>query len=121
MYEQCELEKNHIQEVSGIIDNIINKILAAMEKRQGDVLVLFTIDFQHGEAVDLATSALNRILKNVMDSPKQKLFVNVLNNLPFRTATAEAESVYKTLFDMYENKGEMFNQFVQPVCILQIV
>lgn len=30
----------------------------------------------------MATGALNRILKNVMDSPKQDLFVHVLESLP---------------------------------------
>ena len=66
-------------------------------------------------AVDLATSALNRILKNILDAPKQELFVHVLKNLPPTADASEAESVYKTLFDMYENRGEMFNQFVQLV------
>ena len=66
-------------------------------------------------AVDLATSALNRILKNILDAPKRDLFVHVLENLPPTADGSEAEAVYKTLFDMYENRGEMFNQFVQPV------
>lgn len=101
--------------MSGSVDNVIDCILAAMKKRKGDVWICMQFNMQSGKAVDLATSALNRILKNVMDSPKQKLFINVLNNLPPTEDTSEAESVYKTLFDMYENKGELFNQFVQPV------
>lgn len=56
-----------------------------------------------------------------MDSPKQKLFVNVLTHLPPLKDVSEAESIYKTLFDMYENKGEMFNQFVQPVWFLFVL
>ena len=65
--------------------------------------------------MDLATSALNRILKNILDAPKQELFGHVLENLPPTADGSETESVYKTLFDMYENRGEMFNQVVQPV------
>lgn len=65
--------------------------------------------------MDLATSAMNRMLRNVMDSPKKELFTYVLDNLPPTADGSEANSVYRTLFDMYENKGELFNQFVQPV------
>lgn len=50
-----------------------------------------------------------------MDSPKRTLFINVLNNLPPTKDFSEAESVYKTLFDMIENKGEMFSEFIYPV------
>lgn len=50
-----------------------------------------------------------------MDSPKQDLFVRVLESLPPTCDTSEAESVYKTLVDVYENKGMMFMQFSNPV------
>lgn len=65
--------------------------------------------------MDVATGALNRILKNVMDSPKQDLFVHVLESLPPTCDISEAESVYKTLVDMYENRGKMCMQFINPV------
>ena len=50
-----------------------------------------------------------------MDSPKRELFINVLNNLPPTVEFSEAESVYKTIFDMMENRGKMFEEFVVPV------
>ena len=68
--------------------------------------------------VDIATGALNRILNNVMDSPKQDLFIHVLENLPPTCDTSEAQAVYKTLFDVYENKGKIFVQFVNPVRVV---
>ena len=68
--------------------------------------------------VDIATGALNRILKNVMDSPKQDLVIHVLEYLPPTCDTSEAQAVYKTLFDVYENKGKIFVQFVNPVRVV---
>ena len=70
---------------------------------------------QSGICVDLATAALTRILKNIINSPKQKLFVNVLDNLPPMKDTTQAEYVYKTLFDMHDNKGELYIHYTQPV------
>ena len=46
--------------------------------------------------MDAATGAMNRILKNVMDSPKQDLFVKVLENLPPTRDMTDAESIDKT-------------------------
>lgn len=65
--------------------------------------------------MDVATGAMNRILKNVIDSPKQDLFVKVLDNLPPSKDATDAESVYKTIFDMYTNRGELFKQLAQPL------
>lgn len=65
--------------------------------------------------MDAATGAMNRILKNVMDSPKQDLFVKVLENLPPTRDMTDAESIYKTIFDMYTNRGELFKSLVQPM------
>lgn len=65
--------------------------------------------------MDVATGAMNRILKNVIDSPKQDLFVKVLDNLPPSKDATDAELVYKTIFDMYTNRGELFKQLAQPL------
>lgn len=58
---------------------------------------------------------MNRILKNVIDAPKQDLFIKVLDNLPPSKDTTDAESIYKTIFDMYTNRGELFKQVAQPL------
>ena len=70
--------------------------------------------------VDVATGAMNRILKNVMKSPKRDLFVKVLENLPPTRDFGDAESIYKTIFDMYSNKGELFGQVVEQIIIALI-
>ena len=51
----------------------------------------------------------------MINSPKQKLFVNVLDNLPPMKDTSQAEYVYETLFDMHDNKGELYIHYTQPV------
>ena len=58
---------------------------------------------------------MNRILKNVIDAPKQDLFIKVLDNLPPSKDATDAESIYKTIFDMYTNRGELFKQVAQPL------
>ena len=70
--------------------------------------------------MDVATGAMNRILKNIMKSPKQDLFVKVLENLPPTRDFGDAESIYKTIFDMYSNKGELFGQVVEQIIITLI-
>lgn len=70
--------------------------------------------------MDVATGAMNRILKNIMKSPKQDLFVKVLENLPPTRDFGDAESIYKTIFDMYSNKGELFGQVVEQIIVALI-
>ena len=41
--------------------------------------------------------------------------MHVLESLPPTCDISEAESVYKTLMDMYENRGKMCMQFINPV------
>lgn len=67
--------------------------------------------------MDAATGALNRILRNIQDAPKQALFAHVLEHVPPLCDATEVPAVYKTMFEMYENKGELFKQFAQPVWI----
>lgn len=65
--------------------------------------------------MDVATGAMNRILKNIMDSPKHDLFIKVLENLPPTRDFVDTTSIYNTIFDMYRNKGEMFNHVVEQI------
>ena len=41
--------------------------------------------------------------------------MNVLDNLPPMKDTSQAEYVYETLFDMHDNKGELYIHYTQPV------
>ena len=58
---------------------------------------------------------MNRILKNVMDSPKQDLFVKVLENLPPTRDMTPAETISKSTFVIYTHRGPVFKSLVQPL------